>query len=215
MRLDAILTVVDCKHLLTHLDEEKPDGVENEAVEQLAFADRVLLNKIDLVTAEEKNNVIRRIRQINSAVEILETTHAKVDLEQVLGIKAFDLQRILESEPEFLDPNQDHEHDSTVSSVGIEVEGRCDFGRLNAWLSKLLQEKGADIFRSKGVMSVEGSEDRFVFQGVHMLLTFGTSGEGIGRPWGEGERRVNRLVFIGRNLDRKALNESFKECLVA
>ncbi|KAH7619466.1 hypothetical protein Ndes2526B_g06440 [Nannochloris sp. 'desiccata'] len=213
-RLDAILTVVDCKHLLAHLNEEKPEGVENEAVEQIAFADRVLLNKIDLVSAEEKADVIRRIKEINGAVEILETTHAKVDLSQVLGIKAFDLQRILESEPEFLDPDQEHEHDSSVSSVGIEVEGQCDFKKLNTWLSALLQEKGADIFRSKGVLCVDGSDERFVFQGVHMLLSFGNSSEGIGRPWGKDEKKVNRLVFIGRNLDRKELNESFKKCLI-
>ncbi|KAH7619467.1 putative Aspartyl/glutamyl-tRNA(Asn/Gln) amidotransferase subunit B [Nannochloris sp. 'desiccata'] len=197
-RLDAILTVVDCKHLLAHLNEEKPEGVENEAVEQIAFADRVLLNKIDLVSAEEKADVIRRIKEINGAVEILETTHAKVDLSQVLGIKAFDLQRILESEPEFLDPDQEHEHDSSVSSVGIEVEGQCDFKKLNTWLSALLQEKGADIFRSKGVLCVDGSDERFVFQGVHMLLSFGNSSEGIGRPWGKDEKKVNRKAAAYR-----------------
>jgi G3E family GTPase len=214
-RLDAILTVVDCRHLVQHLDDEKSEGTENEAVEQLAFADRILLNKVDLVTPEEKAVVVGRIRKINAAAEVLETTYSQVDLDHVLGIKAFDLSRILDSEPDFLNPDQEHEHDSSVTSVGIQIEGPCDFGRLNAWLGKLLKDKGADIFRSKGVLHVHGSDDRHVFQGVHMLLTFGNSGEGTGRPWGKDEPRLNRLVFIGRNLDRKELNDSFEKCLIA
>jgi G3E family GTPase len=214
-RLDAILTVVDAKHVIPHLDEEKPDGVENEAVEQLAFADKVLLNKCDLVSEEEREEVKRRIRSINAAASIIETTHAKVDLDAVLGINAFDLAKILDAEPGFLNPeSSQHAHDSSVSSVGIEIEGDADMQRLNAWLSALLRDKGSDIFRSKGVLSVAGSDDRYVFQGVHMLLAFGSSAEGVGRPWAPGERRLNRLVFIGRNLDRESLNASFQACLV-
>ena len=214
-RLDAILTVVDARHVSAHLDDDKPEGVENEAVEQLAFADTILLNKCDLVGEGEKDEVKRRIRSINAAATIIETTHSKVDLDAVLGINAFDLARILEAEPDFLDPEAgEHAHDSSVSSVGIEAEGVADLQRLNAWLSGLLQEKGADIFRSKGVLSVAGSDDKFFFQGVHMLLTFGSSADGVGRPWGHNERRLNRLIFIGRNLDREALNASFHACLV-
>ena len=211
--MDAILTVMDAKHLLTHLDESKPEGVENESVEQVAFADRILLNKIDLVTEFEKTEVIRRLQGINAGAAIFETTNSKVDLDQILGIQAFDLQNVLDKEPEFLDPEQEHQHDASVGSVGISLEGECDFARLNEWLSELLQTKGADIFRSKGVLAVIGSPHRHVFQGVHMLLSFGTSAEGVARPWGRDEPRVNRLVFIGRNLDRKELNDSFKKCL--
>ena len=114
----------------------------------------------------------------------------------------------MEDDPEFLDPNAEHQHDLTVTSVGIEIDGDLDLDRLNDWLSDLLRTKGTDIFRSKGILSIAGWEERYVFQGVHMLLD--------GRPngvWGSGERR-NRLVFIGRNLDRASLEAGFKSCVV-
>ncbi len=102
----------------------------------------------------------------------------------------------------------DHEHDEAVSSVGITVAGDLDPKRLNAWLSTLLRAQGTDIFRMKGVLSIKGDARRFVFQGVHMLFD--------GRPdreWG-GEPRTNKLIFIGRNLDREQLNADFRACLV-
>lgn len=95
-----------------------------------------------------------------------------------------------------------HEHDSSISSVGITREGTCDMDSLQAWLRKLLTEQGNDLFRSKGVLSVDGSDDRYVFQGVHMLLQMTCSSQGDCPPWAPGEKRLNRIVFIGRNLDR-------------
>jgi G3E family GTPase len=224
-RLDAIVTVVDARHLALHLDDkQRTEGCENEAAEQLAFADTILLNKRDLVTDEEAAVVRTRIRGINAAAPIHETTRSKIHVDQILGIGAFELSRVLEAEPEFLkqDPGE-HQHDDTVTSVGIERAGECDIGRLNEWLSILLREKGADIFRSKGVFAISGSPHRHVFQGVHMLLSFGSSAEsdparedttGALRPWAKDEPRVNKLIFIGRNLDRAALEESFATCLV-
>ncbi|GLC45608.1 hypothetical protein PLESTB_001785100 [Pleodorina starrii] len=212
--LDAIITIVDAKHLIQHLDDEKPEGVENEAVEQLAFADRVLLNKTDLVTPEEKQEVIKRIKAINRTADVIETVQSNVPLERILDIKAFSLERILEDEPTFLESDgADHQHDSSVTSVGIELEGDMDMRKLDNWLTIILKEKGTDIFRSKGILSFKGTTDKFVFQGVHMLMGFASSGEGVGRPWQEGEKRVNRIVFIGRNLNREELNASFRACL--
>lgn len=213
MLLDAIITVVDCKHVGQHLDEEKPEGVENESVEQVAFADKILLNKTDLVSEEEKLALIGKIRGINAYCEIIETTHSKVDVDKIMGVKAFDLGRVMEKEPEFLNVDGEHQHDNSVTSVGMEVEGEVDMGKLNSWLSTLLREKGVDIFRSKGILAISGSEDKYVFQGVHMLMGMGSSAEGLGRPWKPAEKRVNKLVFIGRNLDREELNTSFKACL--
>lgn len=214
--LDAILTVVDAKHVLPHLLEEKPEGVENETVEQVAFADRILLNKIDLVTDKEKAEVIAELRKINEFCEIFETEHSKVNsLADILNIGAFDLAQVLQKEEDFLNIDGEHEHDATVSSVGIEFEGKLDLNRLNTWLTVLLRDHGVDIFRSKGILSIEGSDARFVFQGVHMLMSISSSDDGVGRPWKEGEVRTNRLVFIGRNLDRGKLNERFQECVVA
>ncbi len=207
LKLDAIVTVVDAKHLLPHLDEEKPEGIENEALEQLAFADRIVLNKIDLANDDELSEVESRIQEVNPLAPIIRTQHGKVNLDAILDVGAFSLDRVLADDPEFLDPDAEHQHDLTVTSVGIEVEGDLDLERLNEWLGNLLQTKGTDIFRSKGILSIAGMEERYVFQGVHMLLDGQPNG-----TWGEDERR-NRLVFIGRNLDRESLEKSFRSCL--
>ena len=207
LKLDAIVTVVDAKHLLPHLDEEKPEGVENEALEQLAFADRIVLNKIDLADDDELSEVESRIQEVNPLAPIIRTQHGKVNLDAILDVGAFSLDRVLADDPEFLDPDAEHQHDLTVTSVGIEVEGDLDLERLNDWLGNLLRTKGTDIFRSKGILSIAGMEERYVFQGVHMLLDGQPNG-----TWGQEERR-NRLVFIGRNLDRESLEKSFQSCL--
>ncbi|KAF5837802.1 CobW/HypB/UreG, nucleotide-binding domain-containing protein [Dunaliella salina] len=213
-RLDALLTVVDAKHVVQHLDEEKPDGVENEAIEQIAFADKVILNKTDLVNEQEKANVIQRIKAINSFANIIEAVMSRVPVAELLNINAFDINRILENEPDFLkDSDAEHQHDPRVSSVGMQVEGELSEDKVNKWLSKLLSEKGTDIFRSKGVLAIKGEDHKFVFQGVHMLMGFGSTAEGRGKPWGKDEKRINRIVFIGRNLDRKQLNEEFQKCV--
>ena len=207
LKLDAIVTVVDAKHLLPHLDEEKPEGVENEALEQLAFADRIVLNKIDLADDDELSEVESRIQEVNPLAPIIRTQHGKVNLDAILDVGACSLDRVLADDPEFLDPDAEHQHDLTVTSVGIEVEGDLDLERLNDWLGNLLRTKGTDIFRSKGILSIAGMEERYVFQGVHMLLDGQPNG-----TWGQEERR-NRLVFIGRNLDRESLEKSFRSCL--
>ncbi|MFI7616521.1 CobW family GTP-binding protein [Nonomuraea terrae] len=208
LRLDAIVTLVDAAHVLRHLDEAKPEGVENEAVEQIAFADRVVLNKTDLVGQDTIDEVISRIRAINAPVEVIPARHAEVDLARVMDVGAFDLDRVLRDDPAFL-TDTEHQHDATVTSVGIDLPGELDEERLNRWLGELLRAKGADIFRSKGILAIADEPRQYVFQGVHMLL----DGE-FGRPWQEGEARRNRLVFIGRDLDRDALERAFAGCLV-
>jgi len=209
MVLDGIITVVDAKHVLQHLREEKPEGVENEAVEQIAFADRILLNKVDLVSEEELAEVEAEIRKINGGVKIIRTQNSKVDLDEVVGIRGFSLDRVLEADSGFLRDDQDHQHDSSVSSVGIQTDGQCDLARLNAWVATLLKEKGTDIFRMKGVLNVKDCPGPFVFQGIHMI--FGGQPQG---KWKDGETPNNRLVFIGRHLDRKELTEGFQATLI-
>jgi len=208
LRLDAIVTVVDAKHLALHLFEEKEEGIENEAVEQLAFADRVLINKIDLVSEQELIQVENQVRSINAGASLVRTQMSKVDLDWLLNAGAFDLSRILEVDPEFLGDSE-HQHDQSVTSVGIEVEGPVNLEKINDWLGWLLMEKGVDIFRMKGIINVENSENRFVFQGVHMLFDGQPD-----RAWKPGEQRVNKMIFIGRNLDRDELNSRFRACLV-
>jgi len=208
LRLDAIVTLVDARHVVQHLDEERAEGVENEAVEQIAFADRIVLNKTDLVDDAGLAAVTERIRAINAMVDIIPAQFADAPLARLLDVGAFDLDRVTTLDPQFL-VDTDHQHDQTVTSVGFEVPGELDPDRLNTWLGELLRTKGVDIFRSKGVLAVAGSDREYVFQGVHMLFD-GTDG----RPWGDRER-VNSLVFIGRNLDREELRSGLRACLRA
>ena len=208
LRLDAIVTVVDAKHLAIHLFEEKEEGIENEALEQLAFADRVLINKIDLVNEEELLLVEKQIRSINAGASLVRTQMSKVDLDWVLNARAFELSRVLEVDPQFLEESE-HMHDQSITSVGIEVDGSVDLEKINDWLGWLLREKGTEIFRMKGILNINGSENRFVFQGVHMLFDGQPD-----RAWRADETRVNKMIFIGRNLDRDDLNSRFRACLV-
>ncbi len=328
--LDAIVTVVDAKHIWEHIDDS------DEAKEQVAFADVILLNKVDLVAPEDLDRLEARIKSMNSMAKICRTRDAVVEMDQILNVGGFNLDRALEIDPKFMEPeypfewsgiyelnpgtyewvmsegpdpamgsallplanvgesakeetlmdavltfsddeqavqagealhlgkgqhnqlvlNQngetvfnfaieqpghymlftehhpdefdahlcgtdavlapletreykpDHEHDEEVSSVGIALPGDFDLEKLNGWLSRLLRVQGQDIFRMKGVLSVRGWDERFVFQGVHMLFD--------GRPdraWGN-EPRHNKMIFIGRSLDRAALEEGFRACLV-
>ena len=208
LRLDAIVTVVDAKHLAIHLFEEKEEGIENEALEQLAFADRVLINKVDLVNEEELLLVEKQIRSINAGASLVRTQMSKVDLDWVLNARAFELSRVLEVDPQFLEESE-HMHDQSITSVGIEVDGPVDLEKINDWLGWLLREKGTEIFRMKGILNINGSENRFVFQGVHMLFDGQPD-----RAWRTDETRVNKMIFIGRNLDRDDLNSRFRACLV-
>lgn len=208
LRLDAIITMVDAKHLIMHLDDEKEEGVENEAVEQLAFADRVLVNKTDLVDETELAEVERRIRSINANASLVRTTMSRVDLDWLLDVRAFDLDHVLELDPQFL-TETDHQHDLSVTSVGIDRPGTVDLDRMNDWLGWLLRTKGVDIFRMKGILNIEGEDQRFVFQGVHMLFDGQPD-----RPWSDDEERRNRMVFIGRDLDRDEIERRFTRCLV-
>ena len=210
-KLDGIITVVDAKHIVQHVDEEKPEGVENEAVEQLAFADRIMLNKIDLVSEEEIEGVTSKIKSINKTAPIYHTENSLIDPANLINIGAFDLDSTLEMDPEFLDTDAEHEHDQRVTSTSSKFVGELNVNKLQAWIGKLMREQGEDLFRYKGVLSVKGMDAKYVFQGVHMLFS-GDFQENIGL-WKEDEVRECRFVFIGRNLDHEALQEGLKACL--
>lgn len=332
-RIDAIVTLVDARHILLHLDDS------DEAVQQIAFADVILLNKTDLVTTEELDRLEWRLRGMNAVARIHRTQNADLPIQDILNVRAFDLEAKAELNPEFLqeelpfewagifdlnereyalqlaagpDPTMDllwmrlpaeatelaekprhaaivrfsedpelrkpgtflkmnevlnqlvlahggassshyrfkapkpgryalltqhlpeefnltvtqdgvevaplagfeyaasHEHDDTVTSVGIDLVGDVNQAKFNAWMSQLLQTQGPNIFRMKGIIAMQGSASRFVFQGVHMLFDATED-----RPWRPDEPRRNQLVFIGRELNRQALNESFRRCLTS
>ena len=325
-RLDGIVTVVDAKHVSQHWDT-------HEVQEQVAFADVILMNKLDLVSGDEVDEIESRIREMNPTAKVHRTTNSAVEMDKILNINGFSLDRALEVDPKFMEPeypfvwggvyaleaglhelvipdrkktslqlvamhapaadeagltsatvaavaaysgtgrpvtpggtvavssdpfvlelppgearfllavdrpgplavyaasnlaklgaevrtangvavppaaargfHHSHTH-SDVNSVGITIAGDLDAKRLNAWMSELLQTRGSDIYRMKGVLSIRNDPKRFVFQGVHMLL----DGQ-PGKPWGS-EPRANKLVFIGRKLDRAELEAGFRRCL--
>ena len=176
-RLDAIVTVADAVHLNDQL------GEHHEAEEQIAFADIVLLNKTDLVKPEGLGRIEDRIRKINPYAKIIRTEHCGADLEQVIGLDAFSLDRVLEVEPDFLTSDHDHEHDDDVKSISLTSDVPLDLEKFQTWFGQLLQSRGQDILRSKGILDFKGEEDRYVFQGVHMLMDGAPMGS-----WPDGAR---------------------------
>ena len=202
-KLDAIVTVADAKHLLGEIDRAP------EAQEQLGFADIVLLNKTDLVTADDLASVEGRIRRINPYAGIHRTERCGVDLGKVLGRDAFNLERVLEIEPGFLTEAHDHEHDEDTGSLCLTADQPLDPNRFIPWIQKVTQDIGADILRMKGIIAMKDDDQRFVIQGVHMLIEGAPQ-----RPWKFNEKRDSRLVFIGRGLPEDRLKQEFESCRV-
>lgn len=199
--LDAVVTVVDSKHIWQHWES-------SEAQEQIAFGDILLLNKKDLVSPDQLQELKRRVRVMNAFARIYCTENSDVSIREILGIHAFDLKNALSIDPAFLD-DAAHQHDQSIYSVSISGAGSVNGHRLTSWLNRLVQERGRDIFRIKGILNLDSEDRRFVFQGVHMLLDGRP-----GRPWETGELRRNEIVFIGRDLEEQRLREEFRECLV-
>ncbi len=201
-RLDAIVTVVDARHLPQRLDDSA------EAAEQIAFADVIVLNKTDLVNAAELADVERRIRAINRFAVIHRTERAALPIAEVLDRGAFSLDRVLEHTPAFL-TDDTHEHNEDVASMSFEVERPIDPEKFNAWIGALLSTKGQDLLRTKGILQYPGETRRFAFQAVHMMA----DGDFVG-PWPADVPQRSRLVFIGRNLNRPQLRRGFESCQV-
>jgi G3E family GTPase len=199
-RLDAIVTVVDAKHLPQRLKDS------HEAADQIAFADVIVLNKTDLVTETELAAVEAQIRGINPFAGIHRATKANVPITEILDQGAFDLKRVLAHTPDFLTDDA-HEHNDDIASLSFEVTKPIDPEKFNAWIGELLATKGQDLLRTKGILSYAGDDRRFAFQAVHMIA----DGDFIGR-WKEGEPRTSRLVFIGRDLNRPKLRRGFEGC---
>jgi G3E family GTPase len=199
VRLDAVVTVVDAKHISQHWDAD-------EAVEQIAFADVILLNKTDLVTVTELEKLEQKIRNMNAMAKIHRTHNADIPMDQVLGIHAFDLDRALLIDPNFLG-EEAHVHDESIRSVAITSKQPIDNDKFRDWIGGLLRNQGPDLFRMKGILNLAGTDRRFVFQGVHMQ--FEVRGD---RPWKSPADRQSELVFIGRNLDATQLKAGFAAC---
>ena len=199
-KLDAIITVADAKHLLQRLEDS------HEAAEQIAFADVILLNKCDLMTEDELSAIEALIRRMNATATIHRTTKCDISLDRVLGRGAFDLDRILEIEPNFLGED-DHEHDADIRSISLSTDRPIDGEKFILWMRRLLADQGKDLLRAKGIFDIQGDDRRLVMQSVHMLLDWDFQ-----REWRAGERRNSRLVLIGRNLDDDTLRTGFNTC---
>jgi G3E family GTPase len=234
-KLDAVVTVADAKWLADRLRDAP------EAKNQIAFADVIILNKADLVSPEEMREVEARIRGINPYAKLHKTTKCAVPLDAVLGRNAFDLDRILEIEPDFLETDDGHDHhdhdhhshadghahghtphghehahahgglkhyhDEEMQSLSLSIDGDVDPEKFLPWINDYAQKEGPQILRSKGILAFKGEAKRFVYQGVHMIL----DGD-LQREWKPDEKRVSRIVFIGRNLKEDEIREGFLAC---
>lgn len=211
--IDSIVCLADAKHLNAHLDEIKPDGAVNEAQQQVAFADKILLNKIDLVTADEKAALHKRLGTLNKFATVIETTRSRAPLDRILGLNSYNVDSILSVDPKFFsdDPEDKKVHRiDLVQSVGVQFSGNLHAQWFNMFMMDLLKERAADLYRTKGVLSFQGQGDtKFVFQGVHEQINFGPSAV----KWGSDEERINKFVFIGKNLNRDELIKGLMECL--
>ena len=213
-RLDAVVALVDAKHLPLRLKDSK------EAEDQIAFADVIVLNKTDLVSPEELAKVEGLVRAINPTARIHRTNRSEVDLKEVLDRGAFDLKRALENDPHFLDEDDHHGHhhhdhaasdihDVSVKSVSLRA-GEMDPKKFFPWIEKVTQAEAPNILRLKGVIALKDDPDRYVVQGVHMIIEGDHQ-----RPWKDGEKHESRLVFIGRDLDAEKLKRTFEACQAA
>ena len=219
LRLDSITTLVDARHVRQQLLDSR------EAAEQIAFADQLVLNKTDLVTADELNGLERLLQRLNPLAPVHRALRSQLAFHQVLGRGGFDLDRITTLEPGFLasphvhdehcdhghdhqhDQHHDHHHDSGITSVALSSALPMDAVEVQAWLAQLVAARGADILRAKGIFDIAGDARRMVFQSVHMVLEGDWQ-----RLWRDGEHRHSRLVFIGRQLDGAALQAGLDRC---
>ncbi|MET3890078.1 G3E family GTPase [Bosea sp. OAE506] len=200
-KLDAVITVTDAKWLKDRLKDAP------EAKNQIAFADVIVLNKVDLVTAEELASVESAIRAINPYAKLHRTERCALPIDQLLDRNAFDLDRILDIEPDFLESGHHHHHSDEVRSMSFTIPGDVDPEKFMPWINDISQAQGPNILRSKGILAFKGEPRRFVFQGVHMIL----DGD-LQRDWKADETRSSRLVIIGRDLNENELRQGFEAC---
>jgi len=199
--LDSILTVVDAKHAEKQLDEFR------EAQEQVGFADRILMSKTDLVAEEETVKLIERLRRMNPRAPVKKVHFGEAPIEEILDIRGFNLNAILELDPEFLAESH-HEHHDEVESFVFRSKKPFNGDKLEQFLSGIIQVYGPDLLRYKGVLWMKGNPRRVVFQGVHMMM-----GGDLGKPWAKGESKESIMVFIGKKLPKDLFLAGMEQCL--
>lgn len=231
LRLDGIVTVIDARHI----DKELSDAPE--PAQQIAFADVILLNKTDLVSAEELERIEARLRKMNSLAVIHRTTNSQIDPGRILNVRARDLTSGMALPASATEPKHDHHdhshcdherghcdhdhdhgheghdhphahHDESVGSFYISDDRPLDLKKVEAWLTEVIRDSGEQIYRSKGILHIKGQPKRVIFQGVQMMFDARPD-----RLWGVSERRVSQLVFIGKELDEAKIRRGFAGCL--
>ncbi|MEG1968705.1 MAG: GTP-binding protein [Burkholderiaceae bacterium] len=200
--LDAVITVVDAKHGGATLDAQP------EAQNQVGFADRILLSKTDLVSETEATELKARLRAMNPRAPIKPVHMGEIAVAEVLDLRGFNLNAVLDIDPAFLSGDSHHHHDDAISSFVFQSNKAFDPAKLEEYLGALTQVYGQDLLRYKGVLFMDGTNRRMIFQGVHMLM-----GADVGRPWGKDEKPSSKIVFIGRNLPRDAILNGLGACL--
>jgi G3E family GTPase len=201
IRLDAFVTVVDAVNLELNLAQS------NEAIEQVTFSDIILINKIDLVSSERLTEIEERVRRLNPMARILHTINAEVSLSDILNVSAFDLVQKLDVDPAFLNDHE-HQHDPAIGSFVLEEPRPIDINRLMIWMSKMAENRGEDLYRTKGLFYAHGFPERLVFQSVRMLTTLRRD-----RPWDQDETPLTQFVVIGKNLDREEFAAGLSSCV--
>ncbi|MEX0144163.1 CobW family GTP-binding protein [Janthinobacterium aestuarii] len=201
--LDAILTVVDARHAQQQLTAHK------EAQEQVGFADRILLSKTDLVSKEELAALRQRLVAINGRASIQKVRFGNVPLRDILNIRGFNLNAIVELEPDFLG-ELGHRHGDGVQSFVYHQSQPLDLLQVENFLDAVVQLFGTQLMRYKGILYVADLDCRAVFQGVHMLM-----GSELGAPWRDGETRASKIIFIGRDLPQDMLIRGLDRCVTA
>lgn len=196
-QINGVVTVVDSYHIHKHFEK----GLE--AKEQIAFADVVLVNKLDLIEESEKENLLHELQGINPTAKLIQSTHCDVDIPSLLKIQTFKTKDTLQ-----IYPHKEHNHLEGVKSFVLREERPLDLQKLNEWMSAVVQELGEYLYRYKGILSIDGVDKRIVFQGVHTLFA-----ASYDREWQEGEDRVSEVVFIGKDINKEWFQEHFEECV--
>ena len=205
--LDAIVTLIDSKHIEQHLDDIRYDGINSQAVDQIISADRIIVNKVDLVDEGTVERIEHRVRKLNQRSEIDRSSYAQVNLDAILGIQAFEISQRAAAEPSFLENHYVHSHDPDVETFSVRIGGELDWGLVEAAARDIAAEHGADLLRWKGVLAIAGNDRRVALQGVHRIFEM----HDLDR-W-EGTHRDSRVVFIGKNLDRDRLAGCLQRCV--
>ena len=204
--LDGVVVLVDAMHIEQHLDDVRYDGIDNQAVDQIVCADRIIINKIDLVDDDSVQRIDGRIRALNQRADIAPSSYAEVNLDGILGIEAFELSQRAAADPAFLDNHYVHSHDPDVETCALRIPGELDKEQVEEAAAGIAADYGADLLRWKGVLAIAGDTHRVALQGVHKIYEM----HPLDR-W-DGEHRDSRIVFIGKGLDRQSLADRFEAC---